>query len=855
MSLFRSEEMEFYTLAVTTDHAWEMMNELGEFDGLQFLDLNASESTLTRQYTSQIKRCEDLESKIGFIEQEIHKFHKEIIRCEEPQEFLSELKAHLIFQKKSEKNHFEEIENEIDRRIDQLHAHGNRYETLIEKYNHLIEYKQVLLKTRPIMFMSSERSFRGKISPKSQVNPPFVSEYDTNSVRFEYLAGVVNTEEVQTFRKLLFRATRGMIWKTFLDIENAKNDAQRFDRSHFLDQDVEVKPKSVFLIVYQGGTYNTMKDRLHKICQFTGVSKYGVPTQEAEFDTKLSEIERELKEVQNVIALTKGHLETCLDYFCYPRKPELGYSHIEELKFFAIKQKTTYHHLNMLRQHNTLYRGNCWCPASLAPQIKENIKQLNKVKAGFDCCALQKMSIPPGETPPTHFITNKVTGVFQEIVNTYGTPRYREINPGLFTIATFPFLFGVMFGDVGHGFLVFLAGIYMIFWHKKIKADKTSLWNLALEARYLLFLQGLFSLYCGLIYNDFMSIPLNLFDSCYGHQHAHPHRRELVKVSRDCTYWFGIDPNWYGTDNELVFLNSFKMKLAIILGVSHMIFGIFLRGLNNLYFRQWLDFFFEFLPMLVFMGLTFGYMAVLIIIKWTIPWGTPDYPTSKAPSIIGIFIKMVLQPGEWAHELGVPLYGDIDGHFQAALQLKFLGIIMICALLILIPKPLILWLKSLPSSSKEYIEQIDDPMVMSRPLIEKEKEVKKVKHHNEHGIGEIMVHQVIETIEFVLGSISNTASYLRLWALSLAHSQLAKVFFDNIMGPSIKSGSWIGAFLGYHFFANVTFGVLLCMDQMECFLHTLRLHWVEFQNKFYKADGIQFKPFSFVEVMLKSQKA
>merc|ERR1719191_792617 len=105
---------------------------------------------------------------------------------------------------------------------------------------------------------------------------------------------------------------------------------------------------------------------------------------------------------------------------------------------------------------------------------------------------------------------------------------------------------------------------------------------------------------------------------------------------------------------------------------------------------------------------------------------------------------------------------------------------------ILIPKPLCIYLSQKMSKKPDLPAHEGD-----------------AKEHEEHGhdMGEVVIHQAIETIEYVLGTVSHTASYLRQWALSLAHQQLSLVFFQKTLQIGLEMPFPINGIVLYFMFA------------------------------------------------------
>ena len=893
---------------------------------LEFIDINENNLEAKKSFLPLIKRCENMEVKLNDLEKFANEFNIPIEHYKEYNEFKTALSKDQAKREVKDNTYFDFTENEI---LEEYKTVCDLYESYNKiKENLIIEIQRKItlekyfsLTAATIIDQNNPRS-RKKSIPAYESNKNIINNVLNQSIsnasvdsivrenQYEPITGLCYASDELRMKRMIFRVSHDKVLCTFFEAE-------------FPEEFNPKEPMKIFVMFCPKIDYLIAK--MIKVCEVYNCPRFDIPENYVGHVMEiLPDIFEKILEHKNYLLEAKKTLKSYLeDYILIKKKLQL-------YKIYFKREKLVFLNLAKCNCGDNFIDGEIWVLQKNFEKLKHELNS----RVDDDSIATFIDVKDYGMERPTYIDVNEFTYPFQEIVNQYGIPNYHEINPGYFTIITFPFLFGIMFGDVGHGLILFFITLYLFNLANKnrkkqgpinsdelpfindknnnnsreiniLDSPEDSMLKSFVQYRYFFLLCSIFGIFCGFMYNEFFAIPLNLFGTCYTSKKngelilSKEHR--INAPDKKCVYPVGLDPSWIGTVNELTYTNSLKMKLSIIVGVLHMMLGIFIRGINNINAKNHTAFYFEFIPQFLFMGLMFGYLISMIFYKWGTDY---DSNTHEAPSLLTIMINMAIKLGEID---GKPLFESFMGFSQESINRLILFICVLLIPIMLLVKPINFYMRKVKTKgikyrndgvsliknenknddnininindnnniNNDYDINNDDNMNLNNSgdyslSLSQESAIKpnelyselyatqKIKYKEEaktkYQFIELFIGQLIEVIEYVLGTVSNTASYLRLWALSLAHTALSHVFIEKTFIGYIQNdhtniaSSVIGVFIYFLVFLFATAFILIFMDAMECVLHTLRLHWVEFQNKFYKGDGYLFRPFSFKNI-------
>ncbi|KAE8131198.1 vacuolar ATPase 98 kDa subunit [Aspergillus pseudotamarii] len=843
-TFFRSVDMSLIQLYIANENGREVVKALGELGQVQFRDLNQDSNALKRTFTGDILRLNEVERQLHYIRSQLDKAD---ITLQPSSECSDTSAANLT-------SEIDELMGRIQCLEQQISSLSESYENLVRRELELVEWHWVL-STAGSYFEHAQGHGEEIYRSLSNAETPLLRDIEQQArlndvgvphrlqdMSIGIIAGMIPRTRMGLLQRTLWRTLRGNLYMNQSDILVPIVDPTNNEEIH----------KSAFMILAHG---KSITAKIRQISKSLGASLYSV---DEDYDLRreqMHEVSTRLNDTRNVVERTKNMLHAELTQIA---------PFLTAWMTIIKKERAIYDTLNQFTydQARTTHIAEAWCPTSSLPSIKMALRDVND-RAGLTVPTIVNR-VRTNNTPPTFVRTNKFTDGFQNIVNAYNIPKYEESNPGLYTAVTFPFMFAVMFGDVGHGALITIAATAMICWEGTLKKSQLDeLVQMAFYGRYTLLMMGLFSIYTGLLYNDVFSKSFTFFPSQWKWpDNIRPSETIEASLRDGYRFPFGVDWNWHDAENYLLFTNSMKMKMSILLGWMHMTYALCLQYVNAHHFRQKVDIIGNFIPEMIFFQSIFGYLAFTVLYKWSVDWESRE---QSPPNLLNMLISMLLSPGKVQEQL-------YEGQAVVQVILLFLAFIQIPIMLFF--KPLYLrwennnartvgrrafeersresvlgedrFLGEHVSGSRDHIADENESAALSAQSIAEEECFV-------FNFDDLMIYQVIHTIEFCLNSISHTASYLRLWALSLAHQQLSIVLWDRTIGGAFKIESFtsrvIMIIVTFYLWFTITICILCVMEGSSAMLHSLRLHWIEAMSKHFIGGGTPFTPFDFKRLL------
>ncbi len=136
-----------------------------------------------------------------------------------------------------------------------------------------------------------------------------------------------------------------------------------------------------------------------------------------------------------------------------------------------------------------------WIPSRKYDEIE---KELQESTGGLVYLTKVEEEVKEEEIP-IELENPMLAKLFKLLINTFATPKYKEIDPSILIFITFPLFYAIMLGDVGYGILVAALAVVI-----KTKFKTGGLNALAL----ILFLSAVLSVILGVVYGEFFGFPL-----------------------------------------------------------------------------------------------------------------------------------------------------------------------------------------------------------------------------------------------------------------------------------------------------------------------------------------------------------
>ena len=761
-SPFSPEPMEFVEIISPLDSAYYAIKQLSTAGIIELLDLTKHSEIPDKRYTEMYLICEESEKSLRYFEEQLTKF-----------KMMPEKPDAMYYINNQPQYNINELSGIIKDTEKQLHEKISIQEQLKKQKITITQKLELLNFYKPLM-ENEQRSFKERDQSQSAYTMELLS-FDQNLL--QNVTGFVQPEKLHKLESIIYRISR----------RNAIFNIGQINKKGLI-------PYCIFT------SSETLNLKIKKICESYYNSVYDFPGDSDSIISMEYELNEDLRNIVSIEKTTKNvnrqFLENIKQYFWTWRM----IIHQEK----QIWEAVDYGNFTEIEE-SVIYRG--WCPARYTEAIPNLLNQAS-IASGSPI-AIRFQTRLPEEVPnithvPTFIETNDFTYSFQLLNDAYGVPSYGEINGGAF-YCMYPFLFGMMFGDIGHAiFYLLITAVLFYIDHKQKKSHQplSEMGGMIKKFKWLLLFLSVCAFYCGLLYNECFGVPIDFFGTKYPTYITEGTTEVYQRDPPNATYPFGIDPVWVFKTNELIFLNSFKMKLSIIVGMLQMIFGLILGFINYIRQKKYAELLVTWLPNFLYFVPFFGYLVCLIIMKWCMQF--PDGDSS--PNLIQVLIGMILPNDD-------PKLVFYKGQqsIQKIITVLFIASIPLC--------------------------------LLAKPIYQ----IIRFRKDKTFSVLEAFVMNLIHVIEFCLSALSHSASYLRLWALSLAHSQLSHVLWEQLflmganMNPSI---SWLFIFICFMAFAVMTVAILLGMEAFSALLHAIRLMWVEFSSKFYDGTGVEFKPLS-----------